>query len=61
MLMDSLMASLNFRKEYKGMVGEMHATKARLETAVGRELDGAAPVPGEIAPPKTRNSNGEGR
>lgn len=40
MLMDSLMASLNFRKEYLGMVGEMHATKARLEAAVGRELDG---------------------
>ena len=61
MLMDSLMASLNFRKEYKGMVGEMHATKARLEAVVGRELDGAPPGPGEIAPPKTRNSDGEGR
>ena len=42
MLMDSLMATLNFRKEYAGMVGEMHRTKARLEAAVGRELDGAA-------------------
>ena len=40
MLMDSLMATLNFRKEYLGMVGESHMTKARLEAAVGRELDG---------------------
>jgi outer membrane protein, heavy metal efflux system len=40
MLMDSVMAVLNFRKEYLGMVGEMHMTKARLEAAVGRELDG---------------------
>jgi outer membrane protein TolC len=39
MLMDSLMAALNFRKEYAGMVGEMYATKARLEAAVGRELE----------------------
>ena len=39
-LMDSLMAALNFRKEYLGMVGESHMTKARLEAAVGRELDG---------------------
>ncbi len=61
MLMDSLVAVLNFRKEYAGMVGEMHATKARLEAAVGRELDGVAPIPGEMAPPKTKNSNGEGR
>jgi outer membrane protein TolC len=61
MLMDSLMATLNFRKEYVGMVGEMHMTKARLEAAVGRELDGVAPIPGEIAPPKTKDSNGEGR
>ncbi len=61
MLMDSLMAVLNFRKEYLGMVGESHMTKARLEAAVGRELDGAPPIPGEMAPPKTRNSDGEGR
>ncbi len=61
MYMDSLMAVLNFRKEYLGMVGESHMTKARLEAAVGRELDGVARIPGEIAPPKTRNSNGEGR
>ena len=40
MYMDSLMAELNFRKEYLGMVGELHMTKARLEAAVGRELDG---------------------
>jgi outer membrane protein TolC len=38
MLMDSVMAILNFRKEYVGMVGEMHVMKARLEAAVGREL-----------------------
>jgi len=61
MLMDSLMAELNFRKEYLGMVGEMHMTKARLEAAVGRELDGAASGSGGNAPPKTRNSDGEGR
>jgi outer membrane protein TolC len=61
MLMDSLVAVLNFRKEYLGMVGESHMTKSRLEAAVGRELNGTAPVPGENAPPKTKNSNGEGR
>jgi len=61
MLMDSLMAVLNFRKEYLGMVGELHMTKARLEAAVGRELDGVTPIPPEMAPPKTKNSNGEGR
>jgi outer membrane protein, heavy metal efflux system len=60
MLMDSLMATLNFRKEYLGMVGELHMTKARLEAAVGRELDGAARNPGENAPQKTKNSDGEG-
>jgi outer membrane protein TolC len=38
MLMDSVMNDLNFRKEYLGMVGEKHVTKARLEAAVGREL-----------------------
>jgi outer membrane protein TolC len=38
MLMDSVVTVLNFRKEYLGMVGEMHMTKARLEAAVGREL-----------------------
>jgi hypothetical protein len=55
------MASLNFRKEYKGMVGEMHATKARLEAVVGRELDGAAPHPVESAPSKANHTHGEGR
>jgi outer membrane protein TolC len=40
MLMDSLTAALNFRREYLGMVGESYAAKARLEAAVGRELDG---------------------
>jgi outer membrane protein TolC len=38
MLMDSVMNDLYFRKEYLGMVGEKHVTKARLEAAVGREL-----------------------
>jgi len=61
MLMDSVMAVLNFRKEYLGMVGELHMTMARLEAAVGRELDGAAPIPGGNPPPKSKNSNGEGR
>jgi len=61
MYIDSLMAVLNFRKEYLGMVGELHMTKARLEAAVGRELDGTAPKNGEIAPPITKNADGEGR
>jgi outer membrane protein TolC len=61
MYMDSLMSVLNFRKEYLGMVGELHMTKARLEAAVGRELGGAAPGSGGNAPPKTKNSDGEGR
>jgi len=51
----------SFRREYAAMVGEIHMQKARLEAAVGRELDGAAPIPGETAPPKTKNSDGEGR
>jgi hypothetical protein len=38
MLMDSVMTVLSLRKEYLGMVGESHMTKARLEAAVGREL-----------------------
>ena len=61
MMMDSLLSDLGFRREHVGMVGEMHMTKARLEAAVGRELDGVPPIPGEIAPPKTKNSDGEGR
>jgi outer membrane protein TolC len=39
MVMDSLMSELGFRREYAGMLGEMHMTKARLEAAVGRELE----------------------
>jgi len=61
MLMDAIMAILSFRREYAAMVGEIHMEKARLEASVGRELDGMAPIPGEMAPPKTKNSNGEGR
>jgi outer membrane protein TolC len=61
MYMDSLMAVLNFRKEYLGMVGESYMSKARLEAAVGRELDGAASINGGNAPPKTKIPNGEGR
>lgn len=39
MLMDSVMAILSFRKEYVAMVGELHMEKAKLEAAVGGELD----------------------
>lgn len=46
MLMESLMSELGFRRDYAGMVGEMHMTKARIEAAVGRELEGAAPGEG---------------
>jgi len=48
MVMDSLMSELAFRRDYAGMVGEMHTTKARLEAAVGRELE-------------EKDPNGEGR
>ena len=61
MLMDAVMAILSFRREYAAMVGDLHMEKARLEAAVGRELDGAAPNIGENVPPKTKISNGEGR
>lgn len=61
MLMDAVMGILSFRREYAAMVGEIHMEKARLEAAVGRELDGVAPAAGEMTPPKTKNSNGEGR
>ncbi len=61
MLMDSVMAILSFRREYAAMVGDLHMEKARLEAAVGRELEGAAPDPGGNAPPDTMNPNGEGR
>ena len=40
MLMDSVMAVLSYRKTYEGMVGELHMEKAKLEAAVGRELEG---------------------
>ena len=40
MLMDSVMAILSFRREYAATVGDLHMEKARLEAAVGRELDG---------------------
>jgi outer membrane protein TolC len=39
MLMDAVMAILSFRREYAAMVGEIHMEKARLEAAVGRELE----------------------
>jgi outer membrane protein TolC len=61
MLMDAVMAILSFRREYAAMVGEIHMEKARLEAAVGRELDGAAPISGEVAPQTPKNSDGEGR
>jgi outer membrane protein, heavy metal efflux system len=61
MMMDSLMSELGFRREYVGMVGEMHMAKARLEAVVGRELDGVAANTGENVPPYTKVSNGEGR
>jgi cobalt-zinc-cadmium efflux system outer membrane protein len=40
MLMDAVTAILASRREYAATVGDMHAEKARLEAAVGRELDG---------------------
>ena len=61
MLMDAVMAILSFRREYAAMVGDLHMEKARLEAAVGRELDGIPPIPGEMPPQETRNSNGDGR
>lgn len=61
MYMDSLMTLLNFRKEYLGMVGELHMSKARLEATVGRELDEILPIPVEVAPTETKNPDGEGR
>ncbi len=39
MLMDSIMNLLSLRKEYEEMVGDMHMQKAKLEAAVGRELE----------------------
>jgi len=40
MVMDSVMAVLSYRKEYPAMVGELHMEKAKLEAAVGSELEG---------------------
>jgi outer membrane protein TolC len=40
MLMDAVMAVLSFRREYAATVGDMHMEEARLESAVGKELDG---------------------
>ena len=39
MLLDTVMAVLSFRREYAAMVGDLHVEKARLEAAVGRELE----------------------
>lgn len=61
MLMDAVMSILSFRREYAAMVGEIHMEKARLEAAVGRELEGVSPVPGEVPAAITGNSDGEGR
>jgi cobalt-zinc-cadmium efflux system outer membrane protein len=61
MLMDAVTAILTFRREYAAVVGDLHMEKARLEGAVGRELDGVAPNAGENTPRETKDSNGEGR
>ncbi|HZW35966.1 MAG TPA: TolC family protein [Candidatus Deferrimicrobiaceae bacterium] len=39
MLMDSIMAVLNFRKGYHEVLGDLYMEKARLEAAVGKDLD----------------------
>lgn len=39
MLMDSIMNLLSFRKEYEEMLGDLYMQKARIEAAVGRELE----------------------
>jgi cobalt-zinc-cadmium efflux system outer membrane protein len=39
MLMDAAMAVLSSRREYAAKVGDLHMEKARLEAAVGRELE----------------------
>ncbi len=39
MLMDSIMNVLALRKDYEEMVGDLHMQRARLEAAVGKELD----------------------
>ncbi len=38
-LMDAIMNVLSLRKDYAEAVGDMHVQKAKLEAAVGRELD----------------------
>jgi outer membrane protein TolC len=58
MLMDAVMSILSFRREYAAMVGEIHMEKARLEAAVGKELEEISPVFGGTT---TKNSDGEGR
>ncbi|HEY6073250.1 MAG TPA: TolC family protein [Anaerolineales bacterium] len=39
MLMDSIIALLSFRKDYHEMVGDLNMEKARLEAAVGKDLN----------------------
>ncbi len=39
MLMDSIMNVLSFRKDYQEMVGDLSMQKAKLEAAVGKELE----------------------
>jgi hypothetical protein len=39
MLLDSIMAVLTFRKGYHEMLGDLYMGKARLEAAVGKDLD----------------------
>ena len=39
MLLDSIMAVLSFRKGYHEMLGDLYMEKARLEAAVGKELN----------------------
>jgi len=39
MLMDSVMAFLAARKDYHGMLGDLYMEKARMEAAVGRDLN----------------------
>ncbi|MBI5342062.1 MAG: TolC family protein [Deltaproteobacteria bacterium] len=39
MLMDSVMALLSFQKDYHEILGDLYMEKARLEAAVGKDLD----------------------
>jgi len=39
MLMDTIMNLLSLRKDYEEMVGDLYMQKAKLEAAVGRELE----------------------